>query len=85
MPKLGQGVGWGGTNLHPVLLCVDSPLLCFVNSGSFYPFVVLFVFIKFIKNKFLGLIESQNHVFACFSGTGCLQITSNTREILKVV
>lgn len=85
MPELGRGLGGEGQTSTLVLLCVDSPLLCFINSGSFYPFVFLFVFIKFIKNKFLGLIDSQNHVFACFSGTRCLQITSNTREILKVV
>lgn len=57
MPELGRGLGGEGQTSTLVLLCVDSPLLCFINSGSFYPFVFLFVFIKFIKVNFLDSLK----------------------------
>lgn len=80
------GLGWGGGDS---CCCVYIPI-CSVSLIPDLSFILLFDFIKFIKDTFLGLIESQNNIFSCCSipccsGSGCLQITSNAREILKMV
>lgn len=55
----------------------------------FILFLFNFIKLSLLKNKFPELTESQNHSFAgclipCYTGIGCLQITFDTRDILKI-
>lgn len=58
MPQLGQGAEGEGQTSTLVRFCVDFPLLCFINSGSFFlPFCLVCFLLNLLKISFLDSLK----------------------------